>query len=422
MESKQGNEGPLLARVLRQKVLFGACQAFTIGLILFQSAWMQYLVSTPAAEGAPDFAIFYTAGRMALDGTAPQAYDSAAFYAQIRQATGMVGFTPWAYPPPLFLLCAPLALLPFGLAFLIFELGGFLALCAALRRLAGPYAGGALAFCMPAAVMCAVTGQNGFWTAALLGWFAVSLRAGGSGGVPLGLLVVKPHLALGAGLLLLLSRRWAGLALAVVVALVLLAAPTVLFGFGIWDHFAEGARKLSDLTMRGSVPVGRMTSVFALAYHQAPSARGALLVHFIVATAVAAGLVWLLRRNSAASPLALAAAVWAGLLLSPYIFDYDLVALAVAMGLVLPGLTERGGTTALAAMLVLAWIASANSEISLLRTALYGWLLPHGSPGPVIPISAAALIALGVWIAALHLRPRGDASGSSHPVAQEAAG
>ena len=78
-------------------------------------------------------------------------------------------------------------------------------------------------------------------SAALIGWFLVAYRDGRDrAGIPLGLMVIKPHLAAGIGVLTLISRRWrvALLAAAIIAASSLLA--TFAFGPDIWTSFRAG--------------------------------------------------------------------------------------------------------------------------------------------------------------------------------------
>src|SRR4051794_8394871 len=87
--------------------------AFTATLMLAGTvAALGYLFLTATGTvdvlGRPlgtDFSSFWTAGRMALGGQAPAAYDWASLAALQEQTHGVKGFAPWSYPP-VFLLVA----------------------------------------------------------------------------------------------------------------------------------------------------------------------------------------------------------------------------------------------------------------------------------------------------------------------------
>jgi hypothetical protein len=93
----------------------------TVSLALGLLSILYLLVTshgTLDAWGRPlgtDFSDVWTAGQMALDGRAPEAWNWAAHY-QVQQAAHgdpHVPFYGWHYPPPFLLLAAPLAALPY---------------------------------------------------------------------------------------------------------------------------------------------------------------------------------------------------------------------------------------------------------------------------------------------------------------------
>src|SRR4051812_36493540 len=115
-----------------------------------------------------DFSDVWTAGRMALDGRAPEAWNWAAHY-QVQQAVHgdpHVPFYGWHYPPPFLLLAASLAALPYLLALFVWQaasLWGAVRVCGAILpgRTAVLAALGA-----PVVLVCLTHGHNGFLTAA----------------------------------------------------------------------------------------------------------------------------------------------------------------------------------------------------------------------------------------------------------------
>ena len=85
-----------------------------------------------------DFASFYAAGKLAAAGTAPLAYDHAAHQAAEWVATEPgIGYQFFFYPPVFLLLAAPLSLLPYLVAFVVFEAATLLFYLAALRPIVG---------------------------------------------------------------------------------------------------------------------------------------------------------------------------------------------------------------------------------------------------------------------------------------------
>ena len=109
-------------------------------------------------------------------------------------------------------------------------------------------------------------GQNGFLIGALVAAAAIGLSKGhASAGVPLGLMVLKPHLAIALALHVLLARRWkvALVALAVVAGSSLVAA--LALGPAIWMDFLGAVGEASAFLAAGLYPFYRMVSVYAAA-------------------------------------------------------------------------------------------------------------------------------------------------------------
>ena len=103
--------------------------------MLFLVLWSHGVVMHLSRPTSSDFVSFYAAGKLALAGTPALAYDHAAHLAAEQQATGIVGavYQYFFYPPVYLLLCAPLALLPYYVAYAVFE-GPTLALFVLVMR------------------------------------------------------------------------------------------------------------------------------------------------------------------------------------------------------------------------------------------------------------------------------------------------
>ena len=154
-----------------------------------------------------DFDAFHLAGRLALEGRVSEAYHALSMFAAQMEIAGTAAFMPWTYPPPFTLAMQGLAGLPIGAAFLVFALGSFAFYIWVLRRIAGPWLPGVVMAVAPAILLNLRTGQNGFLIAGLIGAFLLAFRDNRRvAGVPLGLLIIKPHLAVAVGLIVL--RPW----------------------------------------------------------------------------------------------------------------------------------------------------------------------------------------------------------------------
>ncbi len=285
-----------------------------------------------------DFDAFYVYGTMAASGRAAETYSykygAVAQYEYFKETI----FMPWTYPPPFTLFVSILALLPPWVAYGLFVTLTTLFYVWVIKRLAGPYAVAVIIAILPTFVLEIMSGQNGFLTGGLVGLFALYwLERRPSAGIPLGLMVIKPHLAVGIALLPFLERRWRVVLVAAAVSVGALAISTVAFGFSIWPAFIGGVREAGAFLSTGAYPLHRMTSLYAVLHTFSVPHPIAYTLQALGALG-AIGMLLYLWRQKIPSRLLLAAACCTSLLISPYNYDYDLTILGVAIALLIPSL------------------------------------------------------------------------------------
>lgn len=337
-------------------------------------------------SGSPlfyDFSAFYEAGRFADAGHAALAYDDKAMIAAEQAAfPGVTTRLPWNYPPSFQMATAALAALPYAAAWIVWT-GASVALYAWMAaRLVGWRSAWIVALA-PAAAINVLVGQNGNLTAALLGAGVLLLeRRPFVGGLVLGLLSYKPHFAVLAPLLLLVTRQWRALAGAIVSGAALVAASLALLGEAAWLAFI--AKSLHPAVFSSSSSDWRnIPSVQILARTLGLPGLAAAALHGLAALGAVAGAAWVWIRRS--EPRLRAAALAAATLLAtPYLRVYDLALLALPIGVLAmdedASLSER-------AILALAWLLPAY--------------LLFGRPQLQIgAIATLAVMGLTVWRAA----------------------
>ena len=279
-----------------------------------------------------DFVAFYAAGELTLRGTPALAYDSAATAAaQGALARLEGGFLGFYYPPVMLLLCAGLALLPFGVAWLVWGLGGYLPLALALRRLLPQRWAWLPLLSAPAALITLANGQSGFLAAASLAWCAVLLeRRPFLAGLCLSGLILKPQMALAAPLGLLAARRWSALAGFAVAGAALAAGSAAVFGLPTWLAFLRNAAVAEHAMTQFAPHWHKLLSVVTgLRLLGAPLAV-AYPAQIAASLAVLAVVAWLARgRPGGMAEMAVAAA--ATPLIAPHVLDYDLPVLLLPM-------------------------------------------------------------------------------------------
>jgi membrane protein CcdC involved in cytochrome C biogenesis len=283
-----------------------------------------------------DFICFWSGPRLALLGRFPEAYDFERFHQFAMSVLGgPIHMYHYDYPPSMALLMLPFALLPYvgGLAAWFF--GGCLAFAAVVRK-SWPIAGAGLrdpmlyALAMPALLMNALSGQTGAWTAGLLGGGLVLLeRQPILAGVLLGLLSVKPQIALLLPVALLFGRQWRALASFVGVVAVLLTGSALAFGLDVWHGFFERVAVLRGPVLEDGAGLWHLfASVFVFVRHLPAPLPVAYAVQAAVSLAAVASVIvaW---RSRASARHKNAVLVMAICFATPYILVYDLVVTAL---------------------------------------------------------------------------------------------
>lgn len=305
-----------------------------------------------------DYDAFHVAGRLALEGRADDAYRLESMFAAQEEFTGKRSFMPWTYPPPFTLFVAMLANLPVGVGFLLFTGLTFAFYLHVVHRIAGRFTPGVLMLMLPTLLLLTRTGQNGFLTGGLIGMFLLAfLQRQAGAGLPLGLMVIKPHLAVGITLMTLAERRWQSVIIAALTVITLLLAATAALGPEVWSGFIDGIAESGTYLRDGYYPLFRMTSLYATAHTLGAGPGMAMVIQAAGALSAIAALLWLWRRGTSGNRLA-AAICCASLFISPYNYDYDLTILGLAIAFVLPELAERTRPGEQTALFVLTWIAT----------------------------------------------------------------
>ena len=307
-----------------------------------------FLVDAQNRPIANDFVNVIAAGRLTLADDPPAAYDWPRHKQAEVTAVGhdFENYYGWHYPPTFLFVAAALATLPYLAAALVWLAATLCAYAAAIAGILGWRTGALVALGFPAALWNVTAGQNGFLTAALIGGTLGLLeRQPALAGVCLGLLTYKPQFGLLFPLVLIADRRWLTIVVAAVVAIVLAALSWLAFGGATWEAFVHWMPITSRVVLtEGQADWSRLQSLFGLVRALGGSAQLAWIVQATGSIAVAAAIVYV-WRSRAAFDLKAAALAAGTLAVTPYLYMYDLVVLAVAVAFLLRFALERGFTT-----------------------------------------------------------------------------
>ena len=296
----------------------------TIGILAaLATSIVRVLVENVLQPQSMDFLSFWAAARLVVAGTAGAAYDLAAHRAVQLTLIRFDDLLPFTYPPHVLALLAPLGLVPYRVALVGWTLLGVATWGLSSRRLGA----GSVPLASAAAFTNVLGGQNGFFLASLFVLAADQTRTRPwLAGLFWALLASKPQLAALVPLALLAGRLWTSFFAAGLIYAGLLAGAALLFGPEIYLRFFASALRFSGWLRAGEWDWTTMTSIYALGRLGGLSHVPALLVHGVVALGGAAAVIHAWRRELACKTAILAAA---SLLVSPYLFSYDALLIAV---------------------------------------------------------------------------------------------
>jgi arabinofuranan 3-O-arabinosyltransferase len=286
--------------------------------------------------GVPtDFVNVWSAGRLALDGHPALAYD---WDVQKQVQVAVLGQSyegnfAWHYPPPFLFVASQLAHFPYVVAFIGWGAISLVPYLAAMRAIVGRPFGLVLAAAFPVVLTNMLVGQNGFLTAALIGGtlYLIPIRPV-LAGICLGLLSYKPQFGLLFPLALVAAAQWPVFVSAAVTAVVLAVASWFAFGTESWQAFFHWMPMFSQAFLtEGRAPWGKMQSIFALVRYLGGTEQLGWSFQWVAngAVAVTVTLIWRSRITYSLKAAALAAGT---VLVTPYLFLYDLMVLAIAVG------------------------------------------------------------------------------------------
>ncbi|MGF6608802.1 alpha-1,2-mannosyltransferase [Paraburkholderia sp. WSM4175] len=353
-------------------------------IYLLRCAWHSWkLYGHP--NGA-DFTTFWAASRLWLDGAPLDAY----FYPALNHAARQISATlpapgPFFYPPNFLLLLRPLAWLPSPVSYVVFALATAAAFVLLLRKVL-PMRGALLPIiAFPGIWLTTAQGQNSCLTASLaLGSLMMLEKRPVTAGICLGMLSIKPHLAILFPIALACAGMWSAFVAAGVTAVLLTCISIFVFGSAAIPAFLHALSLANHAISTGALPWGQTASLFAtLRLAHVPLAP-AFVAQACSAISAAGVVIWVWRQPSDSSVRA-TALVAGTCMVSPYIFNYDTTWLGVPVALFTAKALRDGWLRWEREILCIAWLYPGLGD-------LFGIFL-HVGIGPLV---AASLLFVSV--------------------------
>jgi hypothetical protein len=315
------------------------------------------------AKGHPllsDFTIVWVTAHLGWSDHPEAAYDNATqqqAFAALSEPQDQGRFGLWLYPPVFYLAVLPLAFLPYWLAFLVYSLTTLSFYVAALRRWIKHREALWVLAAFPGLWINGVLGQNGFLTAGLAAAALLALpRRPVLSGVLIGCLCIKPQLGLLFPVALIAIGAWRTIVAAALTVAGLLLAAFFVFGvatYDAWLHSFANARTF--LQTAGPAMWGNMPTFFSFARLLGAPVSVAYALQAVVALAAVAT-VWVIWRRNPSWMLRSAALVAATFLITPYVFNYDLTWLALALAALVRLGSQEGWLSGEREVLVGVWL------------------------------------------------------------------
>jgi hypothetical protein len=378
----------------RLRLLAVAAAALTLAVMAAQLIGARSLLLPGGQVVFGDYLAFWSAGRLALEGRADEIYSVQAIAAAQQQAVpGLNVVFPWRSPPPFLMIAAPVALLPFPASAILFLAASAALFTFAARKLAPNPADLLFALTMPVVLLHIGSVQTGLLVAGLTALaFHWLDRRPLAAGACVGLLAIKPHLAILWPIFLAVQGRWRAFGAAGLTITVFVAIAGAMFGFELYPLFLGGLAHAQRALDLGTIDKDTFASLYANLIGLGLPRPLALAVHWLSALAAIALAVGIWRREKLEGTIgsqslapgrggpSASAFVCATLLFSPYLFFYDGTLILIAIAAL-----YRGASAREQAWLAFAWISGAASlALGKLVTI------------PLCPIAAWALL----WIAA----------------------
>ena len=318
--------------LLRRSTAESIAIACTFVLLVVMASRMYGVVNNLLPDGHPlygDFIAFWSAAKATLQGHVADIHDRV-FLAkvQVGAVPNMHVMAPYNSPPILLLLITPLGLLPYNVAailFFILTAGLFLWVA---RKLLPDNRAMIFALTLPAFVYHIGTVQELLLIAGLngLALYWIDKRPLASGAI-VGLLAIKPHLAVLWPIYLALSGRWKNFGAATVSLAVLFVAAGLIFGWEAYIRFIHNLGPSADLIFGVHVAKQTYASLFGNMRSIGLTIPQAWVVHGIsVALGLIASAMVFRKGDWQAQAAAFCAAT---LLISPYLYFYDFALLGV---------------------------------------------------------------------------------------------
>jgi arabinofuranan 3-O-arabinosyltransferase len=320
---------------------FGVAWVWTIfvGSLLFNG----WIIGNDGRSQSLDFCWIWLSGKFAVSSTPVLVYDPAAFTAAKGAflGTGECNFLHFGYPPTFLFFSYLFGLLPYISAFAVWLVATIVLYLGAVYAII-PRPAAVTAALTPAAVpLNVLLGHNGFLTAGLIGLsLACVERRPWLSGIFLGLLTYKPQFGILFPFVFLASRNWRVLASATAISVLLGVSAGIEFGYQGWQSFIDLLHSRNSTLSPDGMELA-LQSFYGLFHWAGASVWLSWTVHLAVTivVAIAVCVVWTKPISQSLKAAILCIGV---VMVTPYLLQYDLCILSIAVAFLVKDGLARG--------------------------------------------------------------------------------
>lgn len=347
------NDAITLQRFIRMSII----------VLVFEVLGMAYVFQYMLFSEKPplygfDFAAFWSAAQLAVDGRAIDVFNGEIFGALQRTVIPGEGTLYWHYPPTMQLVTLPLAPVGFRLGYVLFTLAGMICLVwtALMVEPDRPVAEKLIIISTPFVWMNFNQGQNGAFIALILVMFLLSIErkhwmlAGFWGA----LLLIKPHFGVLLPLVVLLRGNWRVFGWGALFGGLFCGATVIIFGADLWGAFWDNRIFLKDV-LNGGELAQKQISGYSFVQQLDLSQSIAVMVQAVTIALSVLILVLVWRSGQVSPQLRMATAIVCSLMISPYAFFYDASVAAVAIYLLVQKDPDQPAPRGGQILIVAAW-------------------------------------------------------------------
>jgi hypothetical protein len=363
-----------------------ATLGFVIFLVVFAGKWL-YSIWADLRIGNiwfNDFFAIWSFAKYPLTNHAVEIFDRSV----LQEFQGSLGSAPWMnlpypYPPSFLLLILPFGVMDYYAAYAAWILGTFALYFAVSWHRAWPRSAAFIIILAPVTILTFAYGQTGFLTSALMvGGFRFIATRPILSGLLLGLVSIKPQLAILIPIALISARLWRTLTAAGVTVLVLILVSSAAFGWSIWPLWLSQLLAHADWSL--AVKPQYMPTIIANLTFLGVDLTTVRFIQLAVAVVVA-GIIWACFHRGVTN-LGISALFVGTFLATPYAFVYDMPMVTNAVLAVINDDRKMRRSVPIPEALILA--------LALLLPAL---MVETWRPGAIRSIPLILLFGLIVW-------------------------